>query len=78
MSKEAAYFLLLGMTYDLLPKKDFANQMISKGSTTAATTLQLIREGKTRDLKVLMNAVEQLIPDFAIPANIREASSLLS
>lgn len=77
MSKQAAYFLLLGLVYDLLPEKDFANQMIKAGSEVEATRLLLVRKGKTTDLKVLVNSVKTLLPDFKIPEDILQAESSL-
>jgi hypothetical protein len=72
MSKKAAYFTLLGMVYDLLPKKTFVNEMIVINQNLNASRLALVREGKTPDLEVLIECVQSLLPDFKIPENIVE------
>lgn len=70
MSKKAAFFMLLGLVYDLLPKKTFVNEMIVKNSNLNASRLALVREGKTPDLEILIEAVQGLLPEFEIPENI--------
>lgn len=70
MSKNAAFFLLLGMVYDLLPKKPFVNEMIVRDPKLDASRLRLVREGKTPDLAMLIQSVEALLPEFEIPENI--------
>lgn len=77
MSKQAAYFLLLGMVYDLLPDKEYANLMIKNGSDVDASRLLLVRKGKTTDLKVLVHSVKTLLPDFKIPEDVLQASASL-
>lgn len=78
MSKAAAYFYLLGLVYDSLPDKDFANQMIlTAKSDVDASRLQLIRKGKTTDLKVLVHAVQTLLPKFKIPEVVLQAEKSL-
>lgn len=72
MSKQAAYFLLLGMVYDLLPKKTFVNEMIIHDPKLDASRLKLVREGKTTDLKMLVTSVNVLKPEFIIPYEILE------
>lgn len=73
MSKKAAFFLLLGQVYDLLPRKDFVNKMILVNANLNASRLALVREGRTPDLEILIQSVEALLPEFKISENIQNA-----
>jgi hypothetical protein len=70
MSKKAAFFTLLGLVYDELPRKEFVNKMVLSNPNLNAGRLALVREGKTPDLEILIESVEVLLPDFKIPEKI--------
>lgn len=73
LSKNAAYFTLLGLVYDQLPK-NFETEFIKQDTTgVPAKRVVSVGSGTTKDLPLLIKVVEVILPDFTIPENIKTA-----
>jgi hypothetical protein len=71
MSVRAAYFTLLGLVYDELPKEAVTITLSKNKKLTAKPAkLQNVRRGASADLKLLLVIVKACLPKFEIPESV--------
>jgi len=66
MSETAAFFTLLGAIYDLIPA-NYAGLVLTKHPGVNLVTLQNVRNGKTKDLALLVLLATCSLTDFKKP-----------
>jgi hypothetical protein len=69
MTKQSAYFTLLGLVHDQLPE-DAVARCLAADMKFNVVTLQNVRRGTTHKLPILIEMVKLCLPDFSISPDI--------